>query len=392
MIPLDLPAPSAEAAAHSERLRAAIAAHIREQGGYIPFYRFMELAMYAPGLGYYSAGATKFGEAGDFITAPELGTLFGVCLGNAAAKALSQLEAPDWVELGGGSGALAEVLLQHWQMLGSLPSRYRILEPSADLRQRQAERLRARLAPDLYARIEWLDGPPAEPWSGVLFANEVLDALPITRFVIGEDGPEEEGVALDEAGRFQVVSRPADAMLIQAVRNLEARLDAPLPRGYRSEVLVQLPWWLRAVVGPIQKGLALFVDYGYPRREYYLPERREGTLICHYRHRAHSQPFHLPGLTDISAFVDFTAVAEAGVAAGFELAGYCSQASFLLGNGLEQALAAPAENDRALRQRNDEARKLVLPGEMGERFQVIGLQRGIDAEALFPIGDLSGRL
>ena len=392
MIPLDLPEPGPDAAAHSERLRAGIAAHIREQGGYIPFSRFMELAMYAPGLGYYSAGATKFGEAGDFITAPELGPLFGRCLGNAAARLLDRLEAPDWVELGGGSGALAEVLLPHWQSLGVLPRRYRILEPSADLRQRQAERLRAGLDPGLFDRVEWLDGPPAEPWSGVLFANEVLDALPTTRFLIGDDGPEEEGVALDEAGQFRTVTRPADAMLIQAVRNIESRLDAPLAQGFRSEVLVQLPWWLRAVVGPLQRGLALFIDYGYPRREFYLPERREGTLICHYRHRAHSQPFHHPGLTDISAFVDFTAVAEAGVAAGFELAGYCSQASFLLGNGLQEALSAPDEDERAQRRRNDEARRLVLPGEMGERFQVIGLQRGIDAEALFPLGDLSGRL
>nr|WP_282452779.1 SAM-dependent methyltransferase [Lysobacter sp. CAU 1642] len=387
-----MPPPSDEALAHSERLRAGIAGHIREEGGYIPFSRFMELALYAPGLGYYSAGATKFGEAGDFITSPELGPLFGRCIGNAASRAFAGLDTPEWVELGGGSGSLAEVLLQHWEATGSLPRRYRILEPSADLRQRQRERLKARLSPALFQRLEWLDGPPAEAWSGVLFANEVLDALPTTRFVIGEDGPEEEGVALDEQGAFRIVTRPADNMLIEAVRNIESRLDAPLPRGYRSEALVQLPWWLRAVVGPMRDGLALFVDYGYPRREYYLGERRDGTLVCHYRHRAHNEPFHLPGLTDLSAFVDFTAVAEAGVAAGFELAGYCTQASFLLGNGLEQELAAPAADERAQRRRNEEARKLVLPGEMGERFKVIGLQRGIDVESLFALGDLSNRL
>ncbi len=392
MIPMELPAPEPEALAHSERLRALIVAEICEQGGFIPFSRYMELALYAPGLGYYSAGATKFGAAGDFITSPELGPLFGRCLGNAAAPLFAALDAPDWVELGGGSGALAEVLLHHWQAIGALPRRYRILEPSADLRQRQAERLRTRLDPALFQRVEWLDGPPAEPWSGALFANEVLDALPTTRFHIGADGVEEEGVALDPDGSFQVATRPADGMLLQAVANIQARLDAPLPPGYRSEVLVQLPWWLRAVAGPLQTGLMLFADYGYPRREYYLAQRHEGTLICHYRHRAHSQPFHLPGLTDLSAFVDFTAVAEAGAAAGFELAGYCSQASFLLGNGLEQELAAPAADERAQRQRNDEARRLVLPGEMGERFKFIGLQRGIDAENLFALGDLSGRL
>lgn len=392
MIPMELPAPDADALVHSEQLRALIAGQIREQGGFIPFSRYMELALYAPGLGYYSAGATKFGAAGDFITAPELGPLFGRCLGNATAPLFAALDAPDWVELGGGSGSLAEALLLHWDGIGALPRRYRILEPSADLRQRQAERLRARLSPALFQRLEWLDGPPAQPWSGVLFANEVLDALPTTRFCIGEHGPEEEGVALDAGGGFCLATRPADGMLIDALGNIESRLDAPLPHGYRSEVLVQLPWWLRAVIGPMRRGLALFVDYGYPRREFYLPERRDGTLICHYRHRAHSQPFHLPGLTDISAFVDFTAVAEAGAAAGLELAGYCSQASFLLGNGLQQALAEPAESERVQRRRNDEARKLALPGEMGERFKVIGLQHGIDAESLFALGDLSGRL
>jgi SAM-dependent MidA family methyltransferase len=392
MIPLELPEPSSEALAHSERLRSTIAAHIQDQGGYIPFSRYMELALYAPGLGYYSAGAAKFGEAGDFITAPELGPLFGRCVGNAAAQLFASVEDPQWVELGGGSGALAEVLLRHWDALGCVPSRYRILEPSADLRERQVTRLRSRLSPALFARVEWLQGPPTEPWSGILFANEVLDALPCTRFLIAEDGVEEEGVVLDQHGNFGRATRPADSLLVAALGGIQSRLDAPLPTGYRSEVLVQLPWWLRAVVGPMRRGLALFVDYGYPRREFYLPERRDGTLICHYRHRAHSDPFHLPGLTDLSTFVDFTAVAEAGAAAGFELAGYCAQASFLLGHGVEQELAAPAGDERARRQRNDEARRLLLPGEMGERFQVIGLQRGIDAEPLFALGDLSRRL
>jgi SAM-dependent MidA family methyltransferase len=392
MIPLELPEPGPDALAHSEQLRRVIAADIREQGGYIPFSRYMELALYAPGLGYYSAGATKFGEPGDFITAPELGSLFGRCVGKAAARLFAGLEDPHWVELGAGSGALAEVLLRYWDALDCMPSRYRILEPSADLRERQATRLRSRLRPELFARIEWLDGPPSEPWSGVLFANEVLDALPVTRFRIGKHGPEQEGVTLDRNGAFRCATRPADGLLAAALGGIQARLDAPLPTGYRSEVLVQLPWWLRAVVGPMQRGLALFVDYGYPRREFYLPERRDGTLICHYRHRAHSQPFHLPGLTDLSAFVDFTAVAEAGAASGFELAGYCTQASFLLGNGLERELAAPVTDERERRRRNDEARRLLLPGEMGERFQAIGLQRGVDAEPLFALGDLSRRL
>ncbi|GIX35479.1 MAG: hypothetical protein KatS3mg126_1258 [Lysobacteraceae bacterium] len=392
MIPLSLPEPGPEARAHSERLRARIVAEIEAAGGYIPFSRYMELALYAPGLGYYSAGATKFGEEGDFVTAPELGPLFGQCVATAVAGLLQQLDRPDWVELGGGSGALAEVLLRTWDGMGCLPARYRILEPSADLRQRQQARLRQGLPQHVLGRVEWIDRPPEAAWSGVLFANEVLDALPATRFRIGPEGPEEEGVELDAEGRFRWASRPADALLVRAVAHLSAGLERPLAPGYRSEVLVQLPWWMQAVAGTLQRGLALFVDYGYPRREYYLPERRDGTLICHYRHRAHADPFHLPGLTDLSTFVDFTAVAEAGQAAGFELAGYCSQASFLLGCGLDRLLAEPAEDPRARLRRNEEARRLVLPGEMGERFQVIGLQRGVQAEALFAFGDRSGRL
>jgi SAM-dependent MidA family methyltransferase len=393
MIPLALPEPDADARAHSERLRGHIAAEIRAVGGAIPFSRYMELALYAPGLGYYSAGATKFGAAGDFVTAPELGRLFAHCIGNAAAKVFAELGGEaDLLELGGGSGAFAEAALDHLARIDALPRRYLILEPSADLRQRQAERLRQRLPSALADRVGWLDRPPESPWRGLLFANEVLDALPATRFALVGREVREEGVAVDDQGVLSRVLLPADALLEGAVRRLEQDRGAAFPDGYRSELLVQLPWWLQAVAGPLEAGLLLFVDYGYPRREYYLGDRRDGTLVCHYRHRAHNQPLHWPGLTDISAFVDFTAVAEGGAAAGFALAGYCSQASFLLGNGLEQELAAAAVDERAQRARNEEAKRLLLPGEMGERFKAIGLQRGIDMARLFAFHDLSDRL
>jgi len=393
MIPMPLPAPEPDALEHSQRLAALIAREIGEQGGRIPFSRFMELALYAPGLGYYSAGATKFGAAGDFVTAPELGPLFSLCVANACTPLLQELgAAADWLELGGGSGALASVVLPRLAELDALPARYLILEPSADLRQRQQERLKARLMPELFERVRWLDGPPEQPWEGVLFANEVLDALPTTRWIIRGSEVVEEQVGLDADGAFCRMEAPADEMLVNAVRYLESQRGSAFADGYHSELLVQLPWWIRAVAGPLQRGLMLFFDYGYSRHEFYLPDRREGTLVCHYRHRAHHDPFVLPGLTDISAFVDFTAVAEAGQQAGFDLAGYCSQASFLLGNGLEQELAKPAIDERAMRARNEQARKLVLPGEMGERFKAIGLQRGIDAERLFALGDLSARL
>jgi SAM-dependent MidA family methyltransferase len=393
MIPLSLPEPDADALAHSERLREAIIAEIRGSGGAIPFSRYMELALYAPGLGYYSAGATKFGAAGDFVTAPELGPLFARSVAGAFAAVIDGLDAAsDIVELGGGSGVFAADVLPELQRRNSLPGRYRILEPSADLRQRQRELLTQRLPGELLARVEWLDGLPEAPWCGVLFANEVLDALPTTRFCVGTEELMEEYVGVAADGSLQRLDRPADALLLQAVNRIEHALGRRLPPGYRSEVLVQLPWWLQAVGGALQQGLMLFLDYGYPRSEFYLPERTEGSLVCYHRHRMHSEPLWRPGLSDITAQVDFSAVAEAGRAAGFELAGFAPQAGFLLGCGLLDQLAQLQGDARETLRAAEQARRLLLPGEMGERFKAIGLQRGIDASALFVEGDQRHRL
>lgn len=390
-----LPLPDAEALAHSQRLQALIHAQIAASGGALPFSRYMELALYAPGLGYYSAGARKFGRDGDFVTAPELGPTFAECVAQALAPVLSQVgEGAVFLELGGGSGAFAEAALRHFGRLGVLPARYAILEPSADLRERQRERLQSALPPELSARCEWLDGPLQQPWRGVLFANEVIDALPTPRFAIRNGEVFEEHVVRGHDGSLLRVDQPADALLHAAVRHVERDLGAPLPEGYRSELLPQLPYWIQAVGGLLEQGAMLFVDYGYPRREYYLPERRDGTLVCHYRHRAHGDPFHLPGLQDLTAFVDFTALAEAGVGAGFEFAGYCSQASFLINAGLgERIKAIDALADEAERyRRHGEIKRLTLPGEMGERFQVMGFQRGVEMRLAFLHGDLSRRL
>ncbi len=390
-----LPTPSPDALAHSGRLLDHIRAQVRAGGGSIPFSRYMELALYTPGLGYYSAGARKFGAEGDFVTAPELGPTFARCVADCAAAAFAQLEGPaDLLEVGGGSGAFAAAALAHLQALGRAPARYLLLEPSADLRERQYEHLRAALPADLFRRVRWLDGPLEREWQGVLFANEVVDALPTPRFAIHEGEVYEECVALDPDGGLIRIDQPADALLRAAVRHVERDLGAALPEGYRSELLPQLPYWVQAVGGLLRAGLMLFVDYGYPRREYYLPERRDGTLVCHHRHRAHGDPFHLPGLTDITAFVDFTALAEAGLHAGFELAGYCPQAAFLIQNGLPacladiETIADPVERHH----RHNEVKRLTLPGEMGERFQAMAFQRGVDLRARFAAGDLGRRL
>jgi SAM-dependent MidA family methyltransferase len=388
--------PDADALAHSERLRRGLQEQIHAAGGAIPFSRFMELSLYAPGLGYYSAGATKFGASGDFVTAPELGPLFAACVADSLAPVLQQLgPQADVVELGGGSGAFAEVALKKLLAADALPARYAILEPSADLRERQQDRLRERLNPLLFDLVEWLEAPPQGAWNGVLFANEVIDALPTPRFTLRDGEVFEEYVALDDDGRFVRTDRPADALLAAAVRHVERQRDEPFPDGYRSELLPQLPYWVQAVIGGLRKGAMLFIDYGYPRREFYSPQRTNGTLRAFRRHRMVENVYDLPGLQDITASVDFTALAEAGTGAGFDLAGYCTQASFLIGNGLEANLTAAEDrmHDEAQRYRlRQEAKHLTLPGEMGERFQAMGFQRDVEFGTAFLVGDLSWRL
>ena len=381
----ELPAPAPEELAHSKKLSALIREEIAASGP-MPFSRFMERCLYAPGLGYYSAGKLKFGEDGDFVTAPELGTLFARCVANAIAPALRACgEAAAIFELGGGSGAFARDCVLQLQRIEALPQRYRLLEPSADLRERQRGLLHETLEPELFARFEWIDRPPQDAWSGVLFANEVLDALPVTRFAIADGEVFEEHVIADANGNFVRSDRPADALVSGAVRHLQAQLGA-FADGYRSEVLPQLPWWIEAVTQNMQRGAALFVDYGYPRREFYLPERSDGTLVCHYRHRAHADPLWYPGLQDITAFVDFTALAEAGDACGFERVCHAAQAAFLIAAGIEAVFGeaySSAQDEAARYALSNQVKRLTLPGEMGERFQAMLFARGLDARKLF---------
>ncbi|QDQ74805.1 class I SAM-dependent methyltransferase [Pseudoluteimonas lycopersici] len=388
--------PDADALAHSEHLRKLLQEQIIAAGGAIPFSRFMELALYAPGLGYYSAGSHKFGMGGDFVTAPELGPLFAATVADAIAPVLQQLgQDAVMLELGGGSGAFAEVALKRLLALDALPSRYALLEPSADLRERQRERLQKRLPPLLFELVEWLDGPIAHEWNGVLFANEVIDALPTPRFTLRDGEVFEEHVALDGEGRFVRRDRPADSLLSAAVRHVERGLDAPFVDGYRSELLAQLPYWLQAVAGGLRSGAMLFVDYGHARGEYYQPQRSEGTLRAFRSHHVGDDPYAFPGLQDLTASVDFTALAEAGTGAGFDFAGYCSQASFLVGNGLMQRLAEAeerAKDDTAKLRLRQEAKQLTLPEAMGERFQAMGFSRDVEFGTAFLAGDLSHRL
>jgi SAM-dependent MidA family methyltransferase len=388
---MPLPELTADESDHSRRVVERIRDEIDANAGWISFERYMELALYEPGLGYYSAGSTKLGRAGDFVTAPEISSLFSRCLANQCVQVLRVLPQADVLELGAGSGVMAVDLLKELAAQGCLPERYFILEVSADLRERQAALVKQRV-PEAADRVHWLDRWP-EAFRGVVLANEVLDALPVHRFRVRGGDINTLGVTW-QLGRLDWSEVKADAALESAVRHIEAQLGERLPDGYASEVSLRLPAWMAGLGTALQEGVALFIDYGLPQRQYYRVDRREGTLLCHFRHRFHDDPLIHVGVQDIGAWVDFTAVAEAASAAGLGVAGYTTQAHFLIGNGIEKFLAPHADDELSGRlQLARQAMLLTLPGEMGERFKVIGLTRGFDAPLQgFAIRDLAATL
>jgi SAM-dependent MidA family methyltransferase len=357
----------------SARLGERIRAEIEAAGGLLPFDRFMELALYAPGLGYYVAGAAKLGPAGDFVTAPEISPLFGQCVAGQCAEALEQLGGGDLIELGAGTGTLAVQLLETLERLDALPERYRILELSPDLQTRQRALILERI-PHLAERCHWLTHLP-DGVRGVLLANEVLDAMPVHRFRIAADGGIDELFVAERTDALSEVYAPARSTgLVAAVEALH-RQGLALAPGYSSEINLRLGPWIQAIAHSLDAGLVLLIDYGYPRRDYYQADRTMGTLMCHLRHQAHQDPYRNLGLQDITAHVDFTAVAEAGTAAGLELAGFATQAHFLIGCGIDRFLAeSPNALDLA-----PGAKQLLLPTAMGERFKVLALAKGLDA-------------
>ncbi|MDT8449860.1 MAG: SAM-dependent methyltransferase [Wenzhouxiangellaceae bacterium] len=384
---LKLPEPPAELARLSEQLCTRIVDAI-ERDGPIPFSRYMQMALYEPGLGYYVNGLHKFGAAGDFVTAPEHGALFAQAVARQLDRALAGL-GDDWtlLEAGPGSGALLANLLP---AISRPPARCLLLEPSAMLREVQRETL-SELHASLRRRIEWIDRPPSNPFAGAIVANEVIDALPVERWRVGGDGIEQLLVDYTD-GRFGWTTVPAAGRLNAALERALADLEEPPAPGFESEICIDLPDWLATLTGPLVEGLALLVDYGYPRREYYHPDRDRGTLVCHYRHRAHFDPFVWPGLTDLSAFVDFTALAEGAVDCGLDVAAFTSQAGFVLGAGVHERIEQAEDELERLRLAG-EFKRLVLPGEMGEKFKVMALTRGIsiDRAAFAPVDQL-GRL
>jgi len=376
-IATELPELTPDEAAHGARLEARVREEIARAGGWISFARFMQLALYEPGLGYYSAGAHKLGAAGDFVTAPEVAPVFSRCVAVQCEEVLRTLGGGDVLELGAGSGVMAAALLEELERRDALPRRYLILDVSADLRERQRATLAA-AAPRLLARVEWLDRLP-EAFTGVVVANEVLDAMPVERFVVRGGAVNALGVTW-QLGRLEWSEARAPAALSAAAHAIERETGAAWPEGFASEINLGLGDWLAALAGSISRGVLLFVDYGLPRRELYAAERRAGTLLCHFRHRFHDDPFTRLGLQDITAWVDFTAVADAGASTGLDLAGYTTQAHFLIGNGIGEFIADVAELDVVSRVNlSRQAMVLTLPGEMGERFKAIALAKGYDS-------------
>ncbi len=382
---MQLPEPSALEIKHSSELIELIVSEI-EQQGVMSFHDYMNRVLYEPGLGYYSAGTTKFGAAGDFITAPELSPLFGRCLAQQCESIFSQGCARQLLEFGAGSGRLCE------QILSSLtePTRYSIVEVSADLKARQQQYLQNKLSPAVFKNIEWLDALP-EHFDGIMFGNEVLDAMPVN--VLLKDGQWQElGVGFED-GRFvwqPYVSRNdmnqndlAQSDAIKTIQKVEADLIragfGALPEGYCTEINLNYGPWLEALQAICHQAVILMIDYGYEQAQYYHPDRSSGTLTCYYRHRTHPDPFVYPGLQDITAFVDFDAFADAAIDAGFTVCGLTSQRQFLLHNGLLEAAQELSEtaDTQAQVEVAQQVKTLILSGEMGEKFLVVGLQKNV---------------
>ena len=387
---LTLPAPDGAARTHSDACVSAIRREIVGSDQVISFERYMDLALYAPGLGYYAAGATKFGPDGDFLTAPDVSTLFGKCLARQIAELFEQGVPRVIFEAGAGNGALAKVLLDELAKLECTPRRYTILEPSPELSARQREQLEDHAAAEV--TLEWTDDFPPAGFAGVVIANEVLDAMPVCRFW-QQHVCFELGVGFED-GRLCWRPMPLTTPeLDMAIDALQSRLGEPFATDYMSEVGLVSRHWLAELVSRLNDGVVLLFDYGYAAEEYYHPQRTHGTLSCFYRHRRHSDPFWLPGLQDITAHVDFSAMASAAVEAGGEVAGYTTQANFLLSCGVADMFAhlEPASADFI--RLSAELKTLTLPAEMGDVVKVMAITRNLDASLLgFAERDFRDRL
>ncbi|MFZ1712040.1 MAG: class I SAM-dependent methyltransferase [Nitrosomonas sp.] len=386
---MNLPLPDPLARQHSDRLITLLREQINHAGGWLSFADYMQTVLYRPGMGYYSTNMAKFGESGDFVTAPEISSLFGQTLGRQAAQILAEIPHGSVLELGAGSGRLAVDMLLALEELGRLPLHYDILEVSATLRQRQQTTIKQSL-PHLAQRVRWLDTLP-ERFDGIMLANEVLDATPVHLTVWQNGNIFEQGVTWhDHAFFWQPRPLSNEVLLSIAQRLPPAQHREETGDRYLSEISLTSRRLVRSLAERLQQGVMLLIDYGFGEREYYHPQRCQGTLMCHYRHHAHDDPFYLPGLQDITAHVDFSAVAAIALAEGLQLQGYTTQAHFLINCGITDLLAgAPADQPGSYLPLANQVQRLVSPAEMGELFKVIAFGKSLDLPLLgFGRGDL----
>ena len=373
---LQLPVPDADAIAHSHKLVEVITEEMHRQGGQITFEHYMSMVLYHPGLGYYASGSQKFGAGGDFVTAPQISSLFSWCLARQCCEILNALPADEnrsILEFGAGTGIMAADILLELEKLGALPDRYYILEVSADLRQRQQTTLENK-ANHLIDSVDWLDRLPDQGFSGVVLANEVLDAMPVHRFYKKSQLLGEYYVAWQDS---KFVWREGGFSNDSVEKKVRERAKS-LPEVYLSEINLAADAWISAIGEQLRNAVVLIIDYGFPRDEYYHPQRNQGSLMCHYRHHSHEDPFLYPGLQDITAHVDFSAVAEAADAAGLHIIGYTNQAFFLLGNKVDSYLGGMDSSSPEYLKLAQQLKTLTMPGEMGELFKVIALGRNFN--------------
>lgn len=389
-----LPEPSEQAIAHSQKLTDNIKRFLSRHKS-LPFSKFMEMALYTPQLGYYAGGLPKIGKTGDFITAPEVSNIFSRCLARQAAQVLAQLDEANIVEFGAGQGTMAKDILLELDNMQQPIHRYYIVEISADLKERQKHTFEQHLPEEIVKKIVWLDKLPSAPISAVVLANEVLDAMPFERLRIEPDRALQGYVVFNEKTQqfdwdFQTIT---DSKLQKFANQLIQHIGKVSDLGYETEINLNLKPWLKSLNDILAEGAVFLIDYGYSRHEYYQPARVMGTLRCHYQHRAHNNPFFYPGLQDITAHVDFTAVAENAFDSGFKVAGFTTQAHFLMGSGLLEMSAGIDADITEQIQIAQQIKTLTLPDEMGETFKAIALTKNFDQSLIgFNIRDLRHQL
>lgn len=367
-----LPQPDSAALSHSKKVEKFIVEKIGANGP-ISFHDFMAMALYAPGLGYYSAGALKIGQQGDFVTAPEISPLFSICLAKQCKEVMDLIGQIDILEIGAGSGVMAADILLYLEQQKALPTTYIILEVSADLKERQEKNLKEKI-PHLISIVKWISVLPEKKLNAAIIANEVLDAMPVHLFKIEEDY-QEYFVDYHQHKFEWITQKMQNQTLRQAIDEL-----GQLPENYQSEINLALPGWIKSLSQILEKGLILLIDYGFSRREYYHPDRSRGTLMCHYRHHAHMNPLIFVGIQDMTAHVDFTAIAESAERADLVVNGYTTQAHFLLSLGITDLIKENMNDLSLYFSQTQQIKKLLLPSEMGELFKVMGLTKGMQGK------------